>query len=209
MSNGGDPKLIRDLLLDARLWGWLRKLSEDQAKTLKTLERKYETSWTVLHEEGKDVTEEKLKSFKQETANLTDQMDRKLKDLEVASQELIQLEFNLTSIAEAQKSTSTNVSVKRLSWITFIFLPLMFVSSIFGMNVDVLKSNPRWWIYILFAAGTMILTLGVWILFKWKKLESRIEKKFQWLVKPENFDEEKGLGTALKADTWTGKAKKS
>ena len=83
----------------------------------------------------------------------------------------------------------------------------MFISSVFGMNVDVLKSNPRWWIYILFAAGTMILTLGVWILFKRKNLERRIKERFQWLVKRENFDEEKGLGTTLKAGTGTGKAK--
>ena len=137
-------------------------------------------------------------------------MDLKLKGLEAASQDLIQLEFNLTSIAEAQKSTSTNVSMKRLSWITFIFLPLMFISSLFGMNVDILKSNPGWWIYIIFAAGTMILTLGVWILFKRKNLEGQIEKKFQWLVKGKNFDEEKGVETTLKAGTrWTGKAKVS
>ena len=205
MSNGRDSKLISDLLLDARLWGWLRKLSEGQGQTLKTLERNYKIKgWTVLYEEG---TARKPQSFEQEIVNLTDQMDLKLKGLEVASQELIQLEFNLTSIAEAQKSTSTNVSMKRLSWITFIFLPLMFISSVFGMNVDVLKSNPRWWICILFAAGTMILTLGVWILFKRKILERRIKERFQWLVKRENFDEEKGLGTTLKAGTWTGKAK--
>ena len=159
MSNGRDSKLISDLLLDARLWGWLRTLSEGQAQTFKTLERNYKTKgWMVLYEEG---TEGRPQSFERETANLTDQMDLKLKGLEAASRELIQLEFNLTSIAEAQKSTSTNVSMKRLSWITFIFLPLMFISSVFGMNVDVLKSNPHWWIYILFAAGTMILTLGV------------------------------------------------
>ncbi|MCJ1347475.1 Ankyrin-2 [Peltigera leucophlebia] len=208
VSNGRDSKLIGDLLLDARLWGWLRKLSEGQALTLRTLEKNYKTrGWTVLHEEGKDITEDKIKSFERETDNLTEQMDRKLKSLEAASQELIQLEFNLTSIAEAQKSTSTNISMKRLSWITFVFLPLMFISSVFGMNVDILKSNPRWWIYILFALGTMILTLGVWILFKRKNLEGWIEERFQWLVKGKSVDEEKGLRTTLNAGTWKGKAK--
>lgn len=209
MSNGRDSGLIRDLLLDARLWGWLRKLSEGQVLTLRTIEKNYKTrGWTVLHEEGKDITKEKLQVFERELRNLAEQMGPNLKGLEVASQELIQLEFNLTSVAEAQKSTSTSVSMKRLSWITFIFLPLMFISSIFGMNVDILKSNPSWWIYIIFAAGTMILTLGVWILFKRKNLEGRIEKRFQWLMKRENVDEEKGVATTLKAGTgWTGKAK--
>lgn len=240
MSNGRDSELIRDLLLDARLWGWLRKLSESQTLILRTFERNYK-GWTVLHEEDKEKidkkfqfikrenkslndqmdpklqgleavseTEKKLRLFRREIRSLTDQMDLKLKGLEVASQELIQLEFNLTSIAEAQKSTSTNVSMKRLSWITFIFLPLMFISSLFGMNVDILNSDPGWWIYVLFAVGMMILTLGVWILFKRENLESRIEKQFQWLVKRKNVDEEKGLETTIvKAGTWTGKAKKS
>ncbi|KAL2193567.1 hypothetical protein P885DRAFT_81219 [Corynascus similis CBS 632.67] len=49
--------------------------------------------------------------------------------------------------------------MKRLSWITFVFLPLMFIASLFGMNVDVLGSNPAWWIYVPFATGTMFLTL--------------------------------------------------
>ena len=211
MSNGRDAILIMVLLLDARLWGWLRKLSEGQALTLRTLQKNYKTrGWTVLHEEGKDTTEEKLQSFEQEIKNLTDQMDLKLKGLEAASQELIQLEFNLTSIAEAQKSTSTNVSMKRLSWITFIVLPLMFISSLFGMNVDIRKSNPDWWIYIIFAIGTMILTLGVWILSKRYNLEGQIEERFQWLVKRKNVDEEKGIETTLKVGTrWTGKVKAS
>ena len=155
-------------------------------------------------------TEKKLRLFRREIKSLSDQMSLKLKGLEAASQELIQLEFNLTSIAEAQKSTSTNISMKRLSWITFIFLPLMFISSLFGMNVDILESNPGWWIYVLFAVGTMTLTLGVWILFKRENLESRIEKRFHWLVKRKNVDEEKGLETmTFKAEAWTGKAKKS
>ncbi|KAM0424566.1 hypothetical protein ACHAPT_010283 [Fusarium lateritium] len=41
-----------------------------------------------------------------------------VKTLRETSKELIELEFNLTSISEAQKSTSTSVSMKRLSWIT-------------------------------------------------------------------------------------------
>ncbi|KAK4123005.1 hypothetical protein N657DRAFT_645721, partial [Parathielavia appendiculata] len=56
--------------------------------------------------------------------------------------------------------------MKRLSWITFVFLPLMFIASLFGMNVDVLASDPPWWIYIPFALGTMLLTLVVWLTFK-------------------------------------------
>ena len=35
-----------------------------------------------------------------------------------------------------------NESLWRLSWITFIFLPLTFITGIFGMNVDTFAHNP-------------------------------------------------------------------
>ena len=34
------------------------------------------------------------------------------------------------------------------------------------MNVDLLDSNPAWWLYLLFALGTATVTISVWILFK-------------------------------------------
>jgi len=34
------------------------------------------------------------------------------------------------------------------------------------MNVDILASNPAWWIYLSVAGGTTTITLAVWILFK-------------------------------------------
>lgn len=34
------------------------------------------------------------------------------------------------------------MSLWRLSWVTFIFLPLTFVATLFGMNVDLLSENP-------------------------------------------------------------------
>lgn len=81
------------------------------------------------------------------------------------------------------------------------------------MNVDILQSNPRWRLYLVFAAGTTTLTLVVWIAFKrneevsqWfqllgivftntfknPKLENRIENKLRWLVKKKTRDVEEG-----------------
>ncbi|RDW56487.1 hypothetical protein BP5796_13128 [Coleophoma crateriformis] len=102
-------------------------------------------------------------------------------------------EFNLTSITEAFKSTSTNTSMKRLSWVTFIFLPLVFVASIFGMNVDILQSNPSWWFYIPFAAGTAVLTLLVWLAFRSKHVERLFTRWTGWHNERNAWDEEKGL----------------
>lgn len=40
-------------------------------------------------------------------------------------------------------SLATTNPYHRLSWITFIFLPLTFITGVFGMNVDIFKENPR------------------------------------------------------------------
>ncbi|KAH7220436.1 uncharacterized protein BKA55DRAFT_697488 [Fusarium redolens] len=71
-------------------------------------------------------------------------VDRQLQSLGQRIRDLLQLEFAWVSINEAHKSTSLATSMKRLSWITFIFLPAMFAASLFGMNVDILENNPDW-----------------------------------------------------------------
>ncbi|RPA77568.1 hypothetical protein BJ508DRAFT_169394 [Ascobolus immersus RN42] len=84
---------------------------------------------------------------------------------------LIQKEFNLVSIHEAQTSVKLGLSMQRLSWITFIFLPLIFVSSLFGMNIDVLQADgrefPSWWWYLIFSVATIALVFGGWMAFKY------------------------------------------
>jgi hypothetical protein len=34
------------------------------------------------------------------------------------------------------------------------------------MNVDILESNPPWWLYIPLAGGTIVLTMTEWMIFK-------------------------------------------
>ncbi|KAK1689143.1 hypothetical protein BDP55DRAFT_654389 [Colletotrichum godetiae] len=63
--------------------------------------------------------------------------------------------------------------MKRLSWITFIFLPLTFIGTLFGMNIDILdKAKPAWWTYIPFATVTSLLTSVVWLIFKFTEVSS-------------------------------------
>ena len=39
--------------------------------------------------------------------------------------------------------------------------------SLFGMNVDILESNPDWRWYLLFGGGSLMLTVIVWLVFKY------------------------------------------
>ncbi|KAK4232873.1 hypothetical protein C8A03DRAFT_19934, partial [Achaetomium macrosporum] len=188
-ANGGDPRLIQDLLGDAQLWDLLGRSCNRQIAELKAFQNAYKSKpWAVLHE-NEDVND--VETFGKSIEDLEKEYRNGLKTLADTSRDLIQLEFNLASIAEAQKSRTTNLSMKRLSWITFVFLPLMFIASLFGMNVDVLASDPPWWIYIPFALGTMLLTLAVWLIFKCSdvgltsrfQLEANIERGFNRLTR--------------------------
>ncbi|KAK4232843.1 hypothetical protein C8A03DRAFT_19953 [Achaetomium macrosporum] len=189
-ANGGDPRLIQDLLGDAQLWDLLGRSCNRQIAELEAFQNAYGSKpWAALHEDGH--VHEDLKAFGESIEDLKKEYGNGLRTLADTSQDLIQLEFNLASIAEAQKSRTTNLSMKRLSWITFVFLPLLFIASLFGMNVDVLASDPPWWIYIPFALGTMVLTLAVWLTFKCSNvsptsrilLEGNIERGFNRLTR--------------------------
>jgi hypothetical protein len=74
-SNGTESEVIKILLRDARLWGWLSTLFEDQTATLKILQGSYESkNRTVLHEQGKDKTEQEIQAFAEEMNTLVKQV---------------------------------------------------------------------------------------------------------------------------------------
>lgn len=58
--------------------------------------------------------------------------------------------YKSISIRDARQSLELNTSLWRLSWITFIFLPLTFLTGIFVMNVNELRSNPplKWYFVV-------------------------------------------------------------
>lgn len=60
---------------------------------------------------------------------------------------LSDLMYKSVGIRDARHSLQLGLSMWRLSWITFIFLPLTFVCGFFGMNVDTFEENPsiKWW----------------------------------------------------------------
>ncbi|KAK7954691.1 hypothetical protein PG988_015385 [Apiospora saccharicola] len=95
------------------------------------------------------------------------------------------LEFAWVSIREAHLSTSLATSIKRLSWITFVFLPITFtaveifthlrVQSVFGMNVNLFKDNPEWWWFVIVSGVVLGLTILGWLCFKYGQLETYLE----------------------------------
>ncbi|WAO92072.1 Hypothetical protein NCS54_00956500 [Fusarium falciforme] len=187
-SRGNDHRVIDCLLEDALSWVQVEEIANEQRRDLSELNALFVGGQQWKPHERKiplhDPSDfEDLERFGVAVSEFCEYLATGVKNLRDTSQELIGLEFNLTSINEAQKSTSTSVSMKRLSWITFIFLPLTFVSSLFGMNVNVLESNPPWWIYLPFAFATLGLTMVVWLTFKrYPSIEDKAERVFRKLA---------------------------
>jgi Mg2+ and Co2+ transporter CorA len=50
--------------------------------------------------------------------------------------------YKRIAIRDARDSLQLNASLWRLSWVTFVFLPLTFVAGLFGMNIDIFLASP-------------------------------------------------------------------
>ncbi|ORY56583.1 cora-like Mg2+ transporter protein-domain-containing protein [Pseudomassariella vexata] len=63
---------------------------------------------------------------------------------------LLDMIYKRVAIRDARYSLQLNESLWRLSWITFIFLPLTFVAGLFGMNIDLFAGNPsiKWYFVV-------------------------------------------------------------
>ncbi|KAK3394986.1 hypothetical protein B0H63DRAFT_63153 [Podospora didyma] len=74
--------------------------------------------------------------------------------------------YKSAAIRDTQLSLKFNESLWRLSWVTFVFLPLTFVSGFFGMNVDLFTDNPSIGWYFLAAVVLLITVLGGVMIFR-------------------------------------------
>lgn len=79
---------------------------------------------------------------------------------------LSDLMYKSVGIRDARHSLQLGLSMWRLSWITFIFLPLTFVSGFFGMNVDTFAENPSIKYFVVAALTLFTLVISSWYLMK-------------------------------------------
>ncbi|KAL3455864.1 ankyrin repeat-containing domain protein [Aspergillus heterothallicus] len=99
--------------------------------------------------------------------------NERLDRFEQAVSSLLQLEYTRHSVEEAD-------TISRISQFTFIYLPLMFASSLFGMNVDILRDNPGWYWYLLVATVFLSITYILYRRDRWSKwVQSRTNMSHQ------------------------------
>jgi len=64
---------------------------------------------------------------------------------------------------QADEAAAQNASMRRLTVVTFIFLPLTFMASLFGANVKELgQGNVPLWMFFVLGTPFAALVLGVW-----------------------------------------------
>ncbi|KAF1983503.1 hypothetical protein K402DRAFT_396522 [Aulographum hederae CBS 113979] len=76
------------------------------------------------------------------------------------------LMYKSVGIRDSRDSLRLGTSMWRLSWITFIFLPLTFIVGFFGMNVDTFDPSPSIKWYFIVSVPLMVLILVLWYLLK-------------------------------------------
>ncbi|KAK6334370.1 hypothetical protein TWF730_003583 [Orbilia blumenaviensis] len=105
-----------------------------------------------------------LKSVEQTFLRLNGYIEE---DLIKQTDKLTDLMYKTVGIRDSQDSLRLGTSMWRLSWVTFVFLPLSFITSFFGMNVDVFEDNPPiMWYFIASVPFMTVVLISVFIL-KW------------------------------------------
>lgn len=119
---------------------------QDRLAFLITFESQQSTDWLKEH----------IEEY-QRLGTLIEEMLKK------PNQHIIDLMYKSVSIRDARQSLELNNSLWRLSWITFIFLPLTFLVGFFGMNVDTFQQNPSLKWYFVTAVPLMVFVLLAWL----------------------------------------------
>ena len=86
--------------------------------------------------------------------------------IELPVTQMVDLMYKSISIRDARSSLQLNLSLWRLSWITFIFLPLTWLCGFFSMNVSVMEPKLSIGWYFVAAVPLMVLVMAAWLTTK-------------------------------------------
>ncbi|KAL0631495.1 hypothetical protein Q9L58_009632 [Maublancomyces gigas] len=145
LKKGKTTQFIDNLLFDAQQWSNFRALLQIHVRRARDLQQDFEEKRYLCAEletnlKDGEKNQRNRKNRKRSAAGLAIEklsrgitrmeleVESEIKKLDEKIKDMIELEFNLVSIYEARTSKIMGMSMKRLSWITFIFLPLMFVA---------------------------------------------------------------------------------
>ncbi|KAA8893539.1 hypothetical protein FN846DRAFT_913925 [Sphaerosporella brunnea] len=158
----GESKIpIRALLEDAKTWLLFDRCYKHRSA-------KVEQFVNLLNEGKSGILWEGTEKEIEEITKLLQAIQGRLEKLGEKNKDLIEL----LDYGKGQLPTLQKPAEQR----QFLFLPAMFVASIFGMNVDLLRNNPRWTYALAWLLITLFLTvLGWFVMRKYKKHSKGLE----------------------------------
>ncbi|KAI5782332.1 hypothetical protein DFH27DRAFT_579163 [Peziza echinospora] len=159
-SNAGTARVGKPFLRNMVRTSWalraLNAIQEDHVALMDFIGAR----WPLRYIDGDDEKRKRVRrrfraKLELEKASLDKAMD---KSMVPETRQLVERTQLMISVDEGYEH---NISMKRLSWITFIFLPLLFVSGLYGMNIDLLADNPSWKTYFYIAVPLFFIILFV------------------------------------------------
>ncbi|KAJ6093154.1 ankyrin [Penicillium sp. IBT 16267x] len=166
-ENTDNTRLIKYLTAERRFVDRLRQALHQHIKSIFALiEQNYEIVRLFATEprdrfgemqyreySDRKISPSSLKTIIQNTEkSLQERLEKQAQDL----RDTVQMEL-------AEISVNQTIFLRRIGLITFIYLPLMFTASLFGMNVNLLQNDPDWRWYLLFGVGILLFTYGLWV----------------------------------------------
>ncbi|KAI8665378.1 hypothetical protein NCS56_00973500 [Fusarium sp. Ph1] len=186
-------KLLNPLLQTLREKWMLEEIANEQRRDLSELNALFVNSYQWKPHERKIPPDElddieELKNFGAAVSGFCEYLAAGVKNLTNTSQELIGLESLMKAPDQGSSEVYVNKREHEASQLDHVKKPvegaLTKMQSLFGMNVNVLESNPPWWIYIPFAFATLGLTMVVWLTFKrYPSIEDKAERVFRKLTR--------------------------
>ena len=93
--------------------------------------------------------------------------------------ETFQLLMSSISVRDSQLSIEQSQRAARLTQLAFIYAPLSFVASIFGMNVrEINATGLSIWVFFVTLAITVVMTVGIFGLFRTRG--NKRKKEGEW-----------------------------
>ncbi|OBS17671.1 hypothetical protein FPOA_09406 [Fusarium poae] len=110
-------------------------------------------SWWGEHESDK----QKWVSVQKDIRYLREQ----LQDYGQSLEQMVSIATSMVQLLDSRRSIIEAVSVRRLTYIALIFIPLGWVASLFSMSEEFLPGKERFWVYFAVAVPLLSLVLSL------------------------------------------------
>ena len=177
---------------------WAMKVMHPQGKTSANLEVHYDKQVSMLNEIRQNL--DALRAFTPEKSsqrwnkmlidygrvlqNIEQQINVVLAQKMTYRAAMASLDESRMGIEHAKRSMEQNARVKRLTQLAFIFIPLSFSTSIFGMNLEVLGTGTaKAWMVVMAVVSAYAVTSLVWVIIDHQNIKAaftaRLER-YRW-----------------------------